>query len=208
MKGIVLVTSLLMLLVSCNGNPTPAGETQGEAQRIAHDCHNEHYLLERKPVAELTSQDLQIIRYCKSIGEYHHDEPSDSAGKAQAQQDLATLKRLDTPQMEHDIQTQLMRTEAPRTDVSTGRLDNQIIIDTNGCATFEEFDRLSTTLDQSTPGCIDLDRGAKVIGPLEVKVIRHGTSEFRYARIEVPGKGGRWTFLNHLQNITEKQSGR
>jgi hypothetical protein len=110
--------------------------------------------------------------------------------------------------MEHDIQTQLKRLETPKTDVVTGRFENQIIIDTNGCATFEEFDRLSTTLEQSTPGCIDLDSGDKVIGPLEIKAIRHGTSEFSYARIEVPGKGERWTFLNHLHNLTGKHSGR
>lgn len=203
MKPIVLVMSFLTLLVSCNSKPTPASGPQTEAQRIAHDCHNEHYLLERKPVGELTAQDLQIIQYCKSIGEYH-DEASD----AQTQQDLATLKRLDTPQMEHDIQTQLKRLETPQTDVATGRLENRIIIDTNGCATFEEFDHLSTTLDQATPGCIDLNRGDKVIGPIEIKLIHHGTGEFRYARIEVPGKGERWTSLNHLQNLTGKQTGR
>jgi len=74
MKRILLVTSILTLLVSCDTSPTPP---RTEAQRIAHNCHNEHYLLERKPVGELTSQDLQIIQYCKSIGEYH-DEASNT----------------------------------------------------------------------------------------------------------------------------------
>lgn len=119
---------------------------------------------------------------------------------AQVQQEIQTLKRLDTPQLEHDAQTQLKRLDMPKKKFATGRFENHIIIDTNGCSTFEEFDRLSTG-DQAVSGCIDLDRGDRVIGPLEVKAASHGGTEFNYARVQVPRKDERWTFLNHLQDL-------
>jgi hypothetical protein len=84
--------------------------------------------------------------------------------------------------------------------VATGRIKNTINIDTNGCRTLEGFEQ-----DIITPGtvrgCINLDRGDKVIGPLEVQVVMVGNTDpkpSRYARIEMPGKGEVWTFYAHL----------
>ena len=51
---------------------------------------------------------------------------------AQVQQEIQTLKQLDTPQLEHDVQTQLKRLDMPKKKFATGRFENHIIIDTNG----------------------------------------------------------------------------
>lgn len=78
------------------------------------------------------------------------------------------------------------------------RTENTISIDTSGCLTFDQIVSLAASSTNSMPGCIDLDRGQRVIGPLEVRGSRMGSSNFDFARIEVPGKGERWTFLAHL----------
>ena len=78
------------------------------------------------------------------------------------------------------------------------RTENTISIDTSGCQTFDQIVALAGSSTNSMPGCIDLDRGQRVIGPLEVRGSRMGSSNFDFARIEVPGKGERWTFLAHL----------
>jgi hypothetical protein len=84
--------------------------------------------------------------------------------------------------------------------VATGRIKNTISIDTNGCPTLEGFER-DIMHPGTVPGCINLDRGDKVIGPIEVQVVMVGKSDptpTQYAKIEVPGKGEVWTFLAHL----------
>jgi hypothetical protein len=78
----------------------------------------------------------------------------------------------------------------------TGIIENSITIDTTGCLTIEAFDKTASAPASAVPGCIDIDRGLRVIGPLEVKVGRYDSE---YARIEVPGKGERWTSLAHLE---------
>jgi hypothetical protein len=87
----------------------------------------------------------------------------------------------------------------PATQVATGKIENSITIDTTGCLTIEAFDKTASAPASSVPGCIDLDRGVRVIGPLEVKTVKIGGSDFTYAKIEVPGKGERWTMLVHLE---------
>lgn len=79
------------------------------------------------------------------------------------------------------------------------RIENSITIDTTGCLTIEAFDKTASAPASSVPGCIDLDRGIRVVGPLEAKVVKIGGSDFTYARIEIPGKGERWTSLAHLE---------
>ena len=88
--------------------------------------------------------------------------------------------------------------EKQKSIVATERIENSISIDTTGCLTVEDFDRTATAPASAVPGCIDLDYGTKVVGPLEVKVKRVGGEDFEYARIEVPGNGERWTSLAHL----------
>ena len=88
--------------------------------------------------------------------------------------------------------------EKQKSVVATERVENRISIDTTGCLTVEDFDRTATTPASAVPGCIDLDYGTKVVGPLEVKVKNVGGENFEYARIEVPGNGERWTSLAHL----------
>jgi Uncharacterised protein family UPF0547 len=78
---------------------------------------------------------------------------------------------------------------------SVGRTENAIGIDTWGCATFEAMVLRAGSAMPSVAGCIDLDSGRRVIGPLEIKTYRYG---IKFARIEVPGKGELWTFFNHL----------
>jgi len=78
------------------------------------------------------------------------------------------------------------------------RTENTISMDTSGCSTFDQIVALAGLSTNSMPGCIDLDEGQRVIGPLEVKGSRFGNSNTDFARIEVPGKGERWTFLAHL----------
>jgi hypothetical protein len=80
----------------------------------------------------------------------------------------------------------------------TRRTENTISMDTSGCSTFDQIVALAGSSTNSMPGCIDLDEGQRVIGPLEVKGSRFGNSNTDFARIEVPGKGERWTFLAHL----------
>jgi hypothetical protein len=84
--------------------------------------------------------------------------------------------------------------------VLTGRIENSISIDTTGCLTIEAFDKTASAPASAVPGCIDLDRGVRVIGPLEVKIGRYDSE---YARIEVPGNGERWTSLAHLETGKE-----
>jgi hypothetical protein len=67
--------------------------------------------------------------------------------------------------------------------------------------TIKGFDKTASAPASSVPGCIDLDRGIHVTGPLEVKVVRIVDEDFEYAKIEVPGKGLRWTFLKHLEHV-------
>lgn len=86
-----------------------------------------------------------------------------------------------------------------KAQVPTGRIDNSISIDTTGCLTIEAFDKTASAPASAVSGCIDLDRGARVIGPLEVKTVKVGGSDFTYAKIEVPGRGERWTSLAHLE---------
>lgn len=87
---------------------------------------------------------------------------------------------------------------AKESAVATGRIENSISIDTTGCLTVEGFSQTAAAPASAVPGCIDLDRGTKVIGPLETKTIRVGDKDFEYAKIEVPGNGERWTSLAHL----------
>jgi hypothetical protein len=86
-----------------------------------------------------------------------------------------------------------------KTQVPTGRIENSISIDTTGCLTIEAFDKTASAPASAVPGCIDLDRGVRVIGPLELKSKRISDRDFEYAKIEVPGKGERWTSLAHLE---------
>jgi hypothetical protein len=65
--------------------------------------------------------------------------------------------------------------------------------------TIEGFRQTASAPASAVPGCIDLDHGVLVIGPLELKSKRIGGSDFEYAKIEVPGNGERWTSLAHLE---------
>jgi len=96
---------------------------------------------------------------------------------------------------ERSVSTHKASTADQTPNTATGRIENSIRIDTTGCLTIEQYDRTATAPASAVPGCVDLDRGVKVIGPLEVKVIR----DSEYARIEVPGNGERWTSLAHLE---------
>jgi len=78
---------------------------------------------------------------------------------------------------------------------SVGRTANTISVDTWGCATFDAMVLRAGSAMPSVAGCIDLDSGRRVIGPLEIKTYRYGV---KFARIEVPGKGELWTFFSHL----------
>ncbi|MGD0777818.1 MAG: hypothetical protein ABSC05_33945 [Candidatus Solibacter sp.] len=73
--------------------------------------------------------------------------------------------------------------------------ENTISVDTWGCSTFELIQVRAGSMDVSVRGCIDLNTGTKVIGPLETKTSRYGN---KFSRIEVPGHGELWTFFNHL----------
>jgi hypothetical protein len=84
-----------------------------------------------------------------------------------------------------------------KAEITTGRIENSISIDTTGCLTIEAFDKTASAPASAVPGCIDLDHGVRVIGPLDVKIVKIGGST--YAKIEVPGKGERWTYLAHLE---------
>jgi hypothetical protein len=84
--------------------------------------------------------------------------------------------------------------------VAIGRIKNTISIDTSGCPTLEGFEKY-TMHPGAVPGCIDLDLGDKVVGPLEVQIVMIGKVDpgpFRFARIAVRGKGEVWTYYNHL----------
>jgi hypothetical protein len=86
--------------------------------------------------------------------------------------------------------------------VAAGRIKNTIARDTTGCSTLEGLEKYIMHPVAIAPrGCIDLESGDKVIGPLEVQVVMVGKSDpepHRYARIEVPGKGKVWTYYAHL----------
>jgi hypothetical protein len=73
--------------------------------------------------------------------------------------------------------------------------ENTISVDTWGCSTFELIQVRAGSMDASVRGCIELNTGRKVIGPLETRTSRYGT---KFSRIEVPGQGELWTFFNHL----------
>jgi hypothetical protein len=82
-----------------------------------------------------------------------------------------------------------------------GRMENEILIYSIGCLTPEESLRYRLAGEKPLNGSIELRHGSRVIGPLEVTVIKHDSgvsSDYEYARVEVPGKGERWVPLDHL----------
>jgi hypothetical protein len=99
-------------------------------------------------------------------------------------------------------QTAVVGEKAPTKKAHVARTENTISTDTWGCLTFDGIVRAASSTAAEEPaalqsgGCSDLDHGEKVIGPLEVRV---GPTGHKFARIEVPGKGERWTFLAHLE---------
>jgi hypothetical protein len=90
----------------------------------------------------------------------------------------------------------------PSQPEAIGRINNAISVDTCGCLSFALVVKWAGSSTTSIPGCMNLDQGRRVIGPLEIrttKIGKNGDMDFKFARIEVPGKGDRWTFLAHLE---------
>jgi hypothetical protein len=91
--------------------------------------------------------------------------------------------------------------ESVQKQPAIGRIENTISVDTCGCRSFELVVKWAGSSTTSIPGCMNLDQGRRVIGPIEIrssKIGKNGTDAINFARIEVPGKGERWTFLAHL----------
>jgi hypothetical protein len=88
--------------------------------------------------------------------------------------------------------------QAPPKIAAEAKAENTVVIDTWSCSTFEAIVFQSGSPEPSAPNCVDLNRGTRVIGPIEVRVSPRGTT--RFARIEIPGRGGAWTYMAHLAN--------
>jgi hypothetical protein len=59
--------------VAATETPKPAvvvPQESEETKRYRKLCANEKYLAERRPLAEWTQQDVEVIRYCKQKGLY------------------------------------------------------------------------------------------------------------------------------------------
>jgi hypothetical protein len=77
--------------------------------------------------------------------------------------------------------------------------ENTMADDSQGCQTFDQIVAFAGSSTTSPAGCASLKRGQRVIGPLEVRGSTMENSAYDFARIEVPGRGERWTFLAHLK---------
>lgn len=88
--------------------------------------------------------------------------------------------------------------ESPREPYVTGRAARTLAMGATGCLAIKDLYRdLASTADP-VPGCLRLRSGSRVIGPLDVKVLKHGSLTYKCARVEVPGAGERWVFLERL----------
>ena len=89
--------------------------------------------------------------------------------------------------------------ESPKKRYVTGRTEKTLLGRHVACVVIEDLYRNLVRLSDLAPGCNYLEYGTKVIGPLEVKIIRHASISYLCARIDVPGKGERWTFFDSLK---------
>jgi hypothetical protein len=88
--------------------------------------------------------------------------------------------------------------ESPSEPYATGRAARTLAMSATGCLEIKDlYYDLANTADM-VPGCLHLQSGIRVIGPLEVKLLKHGSVTFRCARVEVPGAGERWVFFDRL----------